>query len=297
MTVSFKKGDPQLPDNYRPITIRPILHKLFANVLYTRIRTTLDDAQCVDQAGFRSGFSCDDHLQAVVLLVEACSEFNLPLWICSIDFKKAFDSAEHESIWMALRNQGLDTQYIKILEQLYSKQVGFITFATTASKPFKIERGAKQGDPLSPALFNSVLEEVLRIIQPVRRRNGYGISLGNKTKDILTNLRFADDLLLLASSEKQVKHMLEHLVLAAREVGMEMHSGKTKVLSNDGACKKRSLRIGEAAVDILPTTESTEYLGQRLSLGELHNTEIEARLDKAWRKFMASKSELCGRHV
>ena len=88
--------------------------------------------------------------------------------------------------------------------------------------------------------------------------------------------------------------MLENLVLAPREVGLEMHSGKTKVLSNDGACKKKSLRIGEAVVDILPTTESTEYVGRGLSLGELHNTEIEARLDKAWQKLWPRNRNYAG---
>ena len=40
-----------------------------------------------------------------------------------------------------------------------------------------------------------------------------------------------------------------------------------------------------------------DYLGRRLCLGELHETEIDARLDRAWRKLMSAKAELCGRHV
>ena len=229
--------------------------------------------------------------------MEACSEFNLPLWVCAVDFRKAFDSVEHSSIWKALGDQGVDRPYIRVLAQLYSKQVGYINFGSISSKPFQIQRGTKQGDPLSPALFNSVLEDVMRSIQPTWRRKGYGIALGSQSSEILTNLRFADDLLLLAASEKQVKNMLEDLVSAAQKVGLEIHTGKTKVLSNDPAGKKRTMRVGDSVVDILPATESTEYLGRKLTFGEMHSTEIDARLDKAWRKFMASKTELCGRHV
>ena len=87
------------------------------------------------------------------------------------------------------------------------------------SKSFKFGRGTKQGDPLSPALFNAVLESVLRQIQPAWRKKGYGIALGTEDTDILTNLRFADDLLLVASSEQQVKHMLEDLMNYSLKVG------------------------------------------------------------------------------
>ena len=59
----------------------------------------------------------------------------------------------------------------------------------------------------------------------------------------------------------------------------------------------RSLRISGKSVDILPKTVSTEYSGRKLCLGALHDTEINARLDKAWRKLMAVKPDLCGRHV
>eukprot|EP00973_Karenia_brevis_P031940 4407796-Karenia_brevis.AAC.1 len=50
ITVLYKKGDPKLPSNYRPITILQILYKLFAKVILSRIRGTLEAAQPVDQA-------------------------------------------------------------------------------------------------------------------------------------------------------------------------------------------------------------------------------------------------------
>eukprot|EP00973_Karenia_brevis_P072937 10130340-Karenia_brevis.AAC.1 len=92
VTVLFKNGDSQLPGNYRPITLLPILYKLFSRVLRERLRPILEAAQCVDQAGFRSGFNCDDHLLTIVLLLERFAEFRLPIWGCAIDFQKAFDT-------------------------------------------------------------------------------------------------------------------------------------------------------------------------------------------------------------
>ena len=56
--VLFKKGDEKLLENYRPITILPILYKVFSRVLDARLKRLLDKQQSVDQAGFRGGFSC-----------------------------------------------------------------------------------------------------------------------------------------------------------------------------------------------------------------------------------------------
>ena len=98
----FKKGDARCLDNYRPISVLPIIYKLFSKIMCQRIRATLDLQQAVDQAGFRSGYSCDDHIFTITLMSEMFAEFRTPLWVVAIDFRKAFDSLEHSSLWAAL---------------------------------------------------------------------------------------------------------------------------------------------------------------------------------------------------
>jgi hypothetical protein len=122
-----------------------------------------------------------------------------------------------------LCTQGVDVRYVRVLAKLYRDQVGYISLGDTLSKPFEINRGTKQGDPLSPALFNAVLENVLRKIKPAWHEKGYGVAVGENDAGVLTNLRFADDLLLVASSKKQIKGMLGDLVTSAREVSGNPH--------------------------------------------------------------------------
>ena len=86
---------------------------------------------------------------------------------------------------------------------------------STMSKELQINRGMKQGDSLSPALFNAVLEDFFCSIQPHWGREGYGIDLEKDARDILTNLQFADDLLLVGTSKEQIQHVLEDLISAA----------------------------------------------------------------------------------
>ena len=121
----------------------------------------LDRAQPVDQAGFRSGYSCEDHLFTVAQLAEKFTEFRLPLWVAVVDFEKGFDCVEHEAIWEAMREQKVPKPYIRICQALYKDQTAKVV-TEAESREFAIERGTKQGDPMSPKLFNAVLQSVFR---------------------------------------------------------------------------------------------------------------------------------------
>ena len=70
ISVIFKSGDPQVAKNYRPISILSMTYKLFSRLLLRRVRPILEQAQAVDQAGFRAGFSCSDHLFCLAQIQE-----------------------------------------------------------------------------------------------------------------------------------------------------------------------------------------------------------------------------------
>jgi hypothetical protein len=77
LKVLFKKGEQRCLENYRPISIVPILYKVFSRILDARLRKHIAGEQSPDQAGFRPGFGCEDHLFAMAMLGEKCSEFNM----------------------------------------------------------------------------------------------------------------------------------------------------------------------------------------------------------------------------
>lgn len=91
----FKKGDKQRLENYRPISLVPQIYKLLTKIINNRLVNKLDNYQPPEQAGFRSGYSTQDHLQVMRNLIEKSKEYNLPLCLAFIDFEKAFDSIEH----------------------------------------------------------------------------------------------------------------------------------------------------------------------------------------------------------
>ena len=95
--VLHKSGDPKLPSNYRPIATIPILINLFSRPIYNRIEPTLDKQQSRDQAGFRKGRSTVDHLFTISMVQEISDEWQIPLWLAAVDFKKAFEGCHTTS--------------------------------------------------------------------------------------------------------------------------------------------------------------------------------------------------------
>ena len=94
----FKKGDPELCANYRPIAIIPVLYKLFSQMICARLQPNFEKRQSPDQAAYRKGFSTEDHLLTLNLLMERCKEWKAELWLGLVDFEKAFDTIEHDTL-------------------------------------------------------------------------------------------------------------------------------------------------------------------------------------------------------
>ena len=94
------------------------------------------------------------------------------------------------------------------LQKIYKDQKASVQ-TDEESEIFDIQKGSKQGDPLSSLLFNTVLQYALKnVIQKWQRKKGMGIYLSDQERDCLTNLRFADDVMLFATSKGQIQNML-----------------------------------------------------------------------------------------
>ena len=87
-----KKGNKMICDNWRGITLLPIASKAFCSIILERIRNSLNVTLREEQAGFRRGRGCIDQIFALRNIIEQSIEWNSPLYLNFIDFKKAFDS-------------------------------------------------------------------------------------------------------------------------------------------------------------------------------------------------------------
>lgn len=273
----YKKGDPKNIGNYRPISLLPSLYKLFSTIINKRISTTLEVKQPVEQAGFRKGFSTTDHIHTMELIIEKYQEQQRTLYISFIDYQKAFDSVSHNSIWESLAEQGVEEVYIKTIQSIYKNNKGRIKLETIGPC-FPIKRGVRQGDPLSPILFISILESIISKLDWGR----LGIYIKG---EYLSHLRFADDLVLLSETAGQMQRMIGSLHHVSAKVGLEMNLTKTKVMTNTSW--KESIIINGQPLEHV---EKYIYLGKLLSFEKNNDIlEIERRVQSTWNKYWNHK--------
>ena len=82
------------------------------------------------------------------------------MWIATVDFAQALDTLRHNALWTALARFEVEVPYISLLKRLYAEQQATV-LTDKESDVFEIQRGTKQGDPLSSLLSNTVLQAAL----------------------------------------------------------------------------------------------------------------------------------------
>ena len=121
----------------------------------------------------------------------------------------------------ALLSCNVDHGYVCLLRKIYKDQKASV-HSDEESEIFDIQKGSKQCDPMSSLLFNTVLQYALKsVIQRWQEKKGMGIYLSDQERDCLTNLRFADDVMLFATSKGQIRSMMCEFKDATEKVGTQ----------------------------------------------------------------------------
>ena len=153
------------------------------------------------------------------------TEWRQLLWVAATDFRKTFDTVEHSSVWKSLREEGIVEPYTQLLTKLHDQQRASV-HTDTKSKNFHLERGTKQGDPLSTLLFKSLLQYLMRPLTGKRKRDNHGVRLAEHDPDTnLSNLIFADDIFLISGSLDTIT-VLDDLTTATTAHGLQLHPRK-----------------------------------------------------------------------
>ena len=271
-----KKGDLSQCSNWRGIMLLSVTSKVFSRILLDRINPNLQTNLRKQQAGFRKGRSCTDHIFTLRQIFEQCQEWNASLYANFIDFEKAFDSVHRPALWNILRHYGVPAKIVNIIKLLYTDFHARVICGNKLTDNLKIETGVKQGCILSPFLFCLAIDWIMKESLSNRKTG-----LQWTFTETLDDLDYADDIVLLSQKLPDIQIKTHHVHSNAQKLGLHINAAKTKVMRINTAVTT-PVKLGTNEIEDVTTFT---YLGSKISLSGNSEEEIKERLVKARRAF------------
>ena len=239
----FKKGDAARMDNYRPVTLLPVVAKVFGAVVDRRIAQFVAENELLhsSQAGFRQGYRAEDHLFTLFELVRGRMERGHTTYCGFLDIRKAYDTVDRALLMQKLRALRIGSKCLKVLESLYVQVQSCVRLGASVSELFQLARGLRQGCSLSPLLYSLFINDFMDYLD--RRHPGVPLgpaSRGGRQRDrdgllsdldfiSIRSLLFADDVVLLAETGAALNRMLLDCHFYAQCSGFEFGADKCKL--------------------------------------------------------------------
>ena len=274
-----KKGDISECKNYRGISLLSIVGKIFTKIIQSRLQKYREQTSREEQAGFRPHRGCYDQIFTIRQLLEERIRCGQRTVVVFIDFRSAFDCIHWSALWKALEAELVPPKIIRLLQQSYSGSSSQVRIRNEMSEVFAIKTGVRQGDVVSPLLFNIVVDTIMRKVF----QNGHGVKFGMDGS--VTDLMFADDIVILAEDDTEATNTLHDITQTAQTFGLQINVEKTKILLTDGPPAYVYLN----GVQIEQVTEF-KYLGSLIHEKKIASTtEINSRIGQAAAAFASLK--------
>ncbi|KAL1448299.1 hypothetical protein WDU94_008926, partial [Cyamophila willieti] len=267
-----KKGDKLDCNNYRGISLINCTYKIFSKLLLHRLEHFTLSFIEEHQAGFIKGRSTTDQIFIVKEAIAKYWEFNRDFYLTFVDFSKAYDSLNRRKIWHKMEIFGVPDKIINLARLCTEDSKCKVKVNGLTSSSFNVNTGVRQGDGISPTLFNIAIEGALQKIN----RTGGGIKMGKK----VNILAFADDVVIVAETVEETRNLMNILIEETEEVGLKINETKTKFM-HVSRNKTRGMDHMEVGNYNFERVNSFKYLGVTLTDDNQEDVEIQMRLNSA----------------
>ena len=277
MIPLLKNGclDPTKCENYRGITLSPVISKIFEHCLLEKFGLYLITSDL--QFGFKSGVGCADALYTLRGAIKYLNQNNSTAVISALDISKAFDKVCHHGLFLKLVQRGTPRCFIDILLDWYSKCFVNVRWGNALSESFNLMAGVRQGGVLSPVLFSVYINDLINALQ----NSGYGCHINGL---FLGCLMYADDILLISHSITGMQNMLNICTAESYDLDLKFNTKKSMVMR---VGKRYACWCAPLVLDgtTLSYVQEIRYLGVVLKSGRYFRTSISEIKLKFYKNF------------
>lgn len=196
----------------------------------------------------------------------------MPLYLAFIDFKKAFDTIWRTGLIKKLQRRNLDSKFINIIADMYSDNKAAVKVTRNRrSEFFESTQGVKQGDGLSPTLFNIYVDDIIAILQ---EKDSAPATLNNI---LIGGMFYADDLVIMSNTEAGLQNSLHKLDRFCSKWKLVVNHDKSKIMVLNKSSKCNFKCNGND----LEKVRQYNYLGVVISTSGSYNSAMKRLATKA----------------
>ncbi|GAU25959.1 hypothetical protein TSUD_373600 [Trifolium subterraneum] len=227
-----KVDNPQCLNDFRPISLVGSLYKILAKFLANRLRSVIGSVISESQTAFIKDRQILDGILIANEVVDEARKSKKELMLFKVDFEKAYDSVDWGYLDAVMGRMSFPTLWRKWIRECVSTATSSVLVNGSPTEEFPLERGLRQGDPLSPFLFLLAAEGLSVLMKTMVERNLFtGYSVGKREPLSISHLQFADDTLLLGvKSWANVRALRAVLVLFESMSGLKVNFNKSMLV-------------------------------------------------------------------
>ena len=254
---------------HRTISLMSIITKIILRVILNRLKRKIKPEIGEEQYGFMEGKGTRNAIFNMRMITERAIEVQKEVFMCFIDYEKAFDKVRHPQLIEILKNLNIDGKDIRLITNLYWSQQAAVNIDNNLTPWIEIRRGVRQGCVMSPDLFALYGEIIMRSIEGME-----GIKVGGEN---INNIRFADDTVIVADSEDKLQALIDTVSRESEGMGLKINIRKTEVVVASKSPEPPECNILIDGIRIKQSS-SFVYLGSTITQDARCNREVEKRI-------------------
>ena len=223
-----KEGDLKDLNHWRPITLLPVIYKIFAKTLQLRLQPMLRDVISPEQTAFLPLRFILDNIVLTQETLHWAKTSRQPTMFLKLNFSKAYDKVSWRFLFHTMHMMGIDDKFIQWVKLLFGNASALVNINGSLGRNFKVERGVRQGCPLAPYLFLIVGEALTHTIKKAvkeKRLRGVVLSGGKKQQCIS---QYTDDSSFMVRGDKRdINELVKLLKTFSEASGMEINWDKS----------------------------------------------------------------------